>query len=83
MSKCIWCGLPEDYTKEKTCSCCGKPFTAKHQKPKSVAGCFVGQCTLPKFCDRCLKQIEATKWFTHHRKEPTSKELEKEIRKLL
>ena len=80
-SKCFFCGLSEDYTKEKPCSCCDKPFMAKHKRI-NVFGTF-GKCILTSYCDKCLKQIDATKWFIHHRKEPTPKQLEKEIRKLL
>ena len=81
-NKCFWCGLPNDYEKELKCACCGQLFMAKHKRAKSIAGVLIGNCTLTKYCDKCLKLIDATQWFMHHRKEPTFIELKKEIENL-
>jgi hypothetical protein len=77
--KCLWCGLDTDTIKETFCLCCGKPFIPKH-----IGKTFLSfGCSLTKYCEHCQKQIDAVKWFGHHRKEPKPQDLEKEIRNLL
>ena len=81
---------PQD--RQQACACCLKPFRAvafrgQHAlsiplpNPMSIPIDEEGIWQYPKFCPKCRDQIKEVGWFKHHRKNPTPKLLQKDLRK--
>lgn len=69
-------------SKEIICSCCGEKFISKLWRKPSSFGVFLGEeFSYDPFCERCEPMIEKVKWFSHHRKNPTLKFLQRELRR--
>lgn len=67
-------------SKEIDCVICGNRFTTKLMIERVGTVLLTGDFCYPNKCENCQRIIDEIDWFGHHKKEPTIKDLQRDLK---